>query len=66
MLKEYFENNKRTLLGRAVGIAITLVVLGLITNKLTEPNWFIGVFVLTNVIMAGVDLYRAKGSKSSS
>lgn len=65
MLKEYFEKRKRVLLGRAVGVAITLVVIGLITGKLTESNWFIGVFILTNLVMGLVDWFLAKSGKSA-
>lgn len=60
---EYLKTNGRVLFARAIGAAIILLVIGLIFGKLTEPYWFIGVFALTNIIMALKDWILARSKK---
>ncbi|MGU5573591.1 hypothetical protein ACV1C5_09570 [Aeromonas caviae] len=66
MDKSFFKTRAGVIVSRAVGAAVVILFIGMITGLLKKPYWFIGVFTLTNLLMLLVDLIRGKPKKSAS
>lgn len=66
MDKAFFKTRTGVIVSRAVGSAVVIFLIGIVTGFLIKPYWFVGVFILSNLLMILVDLIRGKFGKSVS
>lgn len=64
MIDALFKGKRRFLVSRAIGAAIIIFILGLITGLMTDAYWFVGIFVMSNVFMLLGDLIKHIANKS--
>lgn len=63
MMDALFKGKGRFLVSRAVGAAVVIFIIGLVSGLMTDAYWFIGVFVLSNVLMLLGDLVKHMANK---